>query len=151
MANEATGIFIEENFDYAHFIPNHPKCYPLHGHTAKVEIKLYGRKEAFDMILDFGELKNICKKVISNFDHKLIASKKYVKAIQNGLVEIEYNKFRLFIPLENVYMLENEVTSENLSEELSKSLLENLPSNIEIIEVRIYEGNRKGAFTIRRR
>ncbi len=148
---EETGIFIEEDFDYAHFIPQHPTCFPLHGHTAKLEIRLKGEKKELDMILDFGELKKMVRNALKVLDHKLIVSKKYVKEINEGLVTIQYDKFLVRAPVEHIYLLENEVTSENLSEEVCRILTEILPSNIHEIEVRIYEGNRKGAFINRTR
>jgi len=151
MTQFRTGIFIEEDFDYAHFIPSHPKCFPLHGHTAKIKIKLIGEKKEFDMIVDFGELRSIVKNALSRLDHKLIVSKKYVKRIENGIVSIEYSKFNLKIPHEHVYIMENEVTTENLSEEICKLLLSVLPNNVKSIEVNVYEGNRKGAFSNRTR
>ncbi len=148
---EETGIFIEEDFDYAHFIPQHATCFPLHGHTAKLEIILKGEKRELDMIIDFGELKKMVRDAIKALDHKLIVSKKYVKEINEELVTIQYGKFFVVAPIEHVYLMENEVTTENLSEEVCRILTKTLPSNIHEIEVRVYEGNRKGAFSSRTR
>lgn len=145
------GLFIEEDFDYAHFIPGHPKCYPIHGHTAKFEVRLKGSRKDFDMIIDFGELKKIVKKAADLIDHKLIVSKKYLKKENNGIALIEYDKFKIEAPIANIYFLENEATTENLAEELCAILLKNLPLNIDEVEVVIYEGNRKGAFATRHR
>ena len=33
---------VSETFDSAHFLPNHPKCGRIHGHTYKVEIEVEG-------------------------------------------------------------------------------------------------------------
>lgn len=145
------GIFIEDDFDYAHFIPGHPKCFPLHGHTAKIEIILKGDKHKFDMILDFGELRNLIKKILSYFDHKLIVSKKYIKEINEKKIKIEYGDFEINLPITHTYLLEKEVTIENLAEELCSLLLELMPMNIKEVGVRLYEGNRKGAFAVKSR
>ncbi|HLI46214.1 MAG TPA: 6-carboxytetrahydropterin synthase [Geobacterales bacterium] len=151
MTQSRTGIFIEDDFDYAHFIPGHPKCFPLHGHTARLEIRILGSKRDFDMIIDFGELRSMVKRALSSLDHKLIVSRKYVKRIEDGLITVEYSKFSLKIPIEHVYIMDSEVTTENLSEEICKILLNYLPENIENVEVNVYEGNRKGAFSNRAR
>ncbi|MFP3190867.1 MAG: 6-carboxytetrahydropterin synthase [Thermoproteota archaeon] len=146
MSDEELGIFIEDEFDYAHFIPSHPKCYPLHGHTAKLKIELKGSRKDFDMILDFGSLRKIVKEVLSIYDHKLIASEKYIKEYFEDKVFISYSDFRIEIPRKNVYILKKEVTTENLAEDISSNLLKSLPDNVIEVKVEIYEGARKGAF-----
>lgn len=68
--------FIE--FDYGHRVPNHDsKCRNLHGHRAKVEIRvegplvLGGAKDG--MVIDFGDLKRLLMKHVHDlFDHTLI-------------------------------------------------------------------------------
>jgi 6-pyruvoyltetrahydropterin/6-carboxytetrahydropterin synthase len=60
---------ITDNVDCAHFLPGHPKCGQLHGHTYKVEIVIEG--EAKDgMIVDFADLKAQTRTVLSKYDHR---------------------------------------------------------------------------------
>lgn len=146
MSEEDLGIFIEDEFDYAHFIPGHSKCYPLHGHTAKIKIELKGSQEKFDMIVDFGELRKIVKSVLSMYDHKLIVSEKYIKESFNDRILIVYDDFRIELPKNDSCIIKKEVTTENLAEEICASLFKVLPNNIKELRVEIYEGARKGAF-----
>jgi 6-pyruvoyltetrahydropterin/6-carboxytetrahydropterin synthase len=60
---------ITDNVDCAHFLPGHPKCGQLHGHTYKVEVVIEG--EAKDgMIVDFAELKTQTRTVLAQYDHR---------------------------------------------------------------------------------
>jgi len=62
-------IGIVEYIDCAHFLPDHPKCGALHGHTYKVEIIIEGQKRD-GMILDFADLKQIVRNVLGEYDHR---------------------------------------------------------------------------------
>jgi len=55
--------------DCAHFLPAHPKCGSLHGHTYKVEIIVEGNVRN-GMIIDFADLKRAARTVLSEYDHK---------------------------------------------------------------------------------
>ena len=55
--------------DCAHFLPGHPKCGSLHGHTYKVEVIIEGEKRN-GMIIDFGDMKQIISAVLAEYDHK---------------------------------------------------------------------------------
>lgn len=59
-------------FDAAHYIPNHPTCGCVHGHTWKVEVELGSEKlNKESMVLDFKKLKTRVEGYIDNyFDHK---------------------------------------------------------------------------------
>ncbi len=58
-----------EYMDCAHYLPGHPKCGTLHGHTYKVEIIIEGEKKN-GMIMDFGDLKLVLKEVLAEYDHR---------------------------------------------------------------------------------
>ena len=58
-----------EYIDCAHFLPGHPKCGPLHGHTYKVEIAIEGQPEG-GMIFDFADLKQVIREVLAHYDHR---------------------------------------------------------------------------------
>jgi 6-pyruvoyltetrahydropterin/6-carboxytetrahydropterin synthase len=55
--------------DCAHFLPGHPKCGTLHGHTYKVEIIVEG-KVRNGMVIDFSDLKKVAHEILSEYDHK---------------------------------------------------------------------------------
>jgi len=54
--------------DCAHFLPGHPKCGTLHGHTYKVEVVIEGETKD-GMILDFADMKKSVNKVLKDYDH----------------------------------------------------------------------------------
>jgi len=56
-------------FDAAHFLPGHPKCGKLHGHTWKVEVELVGEMDSNGMVFDFGRLDKIMEEVLADYDH----------------------------------------------------------------------------------
>ena len=60
---------IREHIDCAHFLPGHPKCGELHGHTYRVEITIEG--DAKDgMLMDFADLKQVARDVLARYDHR---------------------------------------------------------------------------------
>jgi 6-pyruvoyltetrahydropterin/6-carboxytetrahydropterin synthase len=65
-------VGIIEYFDAAHRLPEHPKCEVLHGHTYKVEVIVEGGINMFGMVIDFGFLKDILKRVIKKLDHQYL-------------------------------------------------------------------------------
>jgi 6-pyruvoyl-tetrahydropterin synthase len=141
------GLIIEDNFDYGHFIPKHNKCYTLHGHSARVRIRVLGYQSENDMLIDFGELKKIVKNVIkSYYDHKLIVSKNYIKEQTNEIIKIQYRNFQLSIPKESAYIIDGEATSENIAKDICEKILNLLPNNIIEIQVTVSEGYNKAAY-----
>jgi len=64
-------VGVSETFDSAHFLPNHPKCGKVHGHTYKVEVEVEGELKD-GMVIDFEDLKSLLKEIVAKFDHGLI-------------------------------------------------------------------------------
>ena len=60
---------IVEYIDCAHFLPGHPKCGRLHGHTYKVELIIEGETRG-GMVLDFADLKQSLRDVLRHYDHR---------------------------------------------------------------------------------
>jgi 6-pyruvoyltetrahydropterin/6-carboxytetrahydropterin synthase len=60
---------ISEFIDCAHFLPGHPKCGQLHGHTYKVEVTIEGEQKG-GMVIDFNELKARTREVLHKYDHR---------------------------------------------------------------------------------
>ena len=59
-------------FASAHFIIGHDKCGRLHGHNYFIKVKVIGDLDEQHMILDFGELKGVLRKLTNPFDHKVL-------------------------------------------------------------------------------
>lgn len=59
---------ITDNVDCAHFLPGHPKCGRVHGHTYRVELVIEGDPSG-GMIVDFADLKIKAREVLQRYDH----------------------------------------------------------------------------------
>jgi 6-pyruvoyltetrahydropterin/6-carboxytetrahydropterin synthase len=131
------------NFDYAHFLPGSSKCGVLHGHTASVKVGVRGDLVG-DMVLEFGELKELTKTVIASMDHKLILCRKYVEKITDGRALIRFHgiggEYVLELPLTSAYIMDEESTAENISAHIAGRLMELMPGNVGRVYVRMSEG-----------
>jgi 6-pyruvoyltetrahydropterin/6-carboxytetrahydropterin synthase len=61
---------ITEYIDCAHFLPGHPKCGQVHGHTYKVEVVIEGESDRGGMVVDFNDLKTRTREVLQKYDHR---------------------------------------------------------------------------------
>lgn len=60
---------ITEFIDCAHFLPGHPKCGQVHGHTYRVDVTIEGDHKG-GMILDFNDLKAQTREVLQRYDNR---------------------------------------------------------------------------------
>ena len=60
---------ITEYIDCAHFLPGHPKCGTVHGHTYRVDVTIEGDHRG-GMILDFNDLKSQTREVLQRYDNR---------------------------------------------------------------------------------
>jgi len=60
---------ITEYIDCAHFLPGHPKCGQVHGHTYRVDVVIEGDHKG-GMILDFNDLKAHTREVLQPYDNR---------------------------------------------------------------------------------
>ena len=60
---------ITDHVDCAHFLPGHPKCGQIHGHTYRVEVIIEGEASG-GMVVDFAELKAETRGVLARYDHR---------------------------------------------------------------------------------
>jgi len=60
---------VTEYADCAHFLPGHPKCGALHGHTYKIELVVEGQVKG-GMVIDFADLKQAVREVLACYDHR---------------------------------------------------------------------------------
>src|SRR5271154_301360 len=73
-------IFLDDpsfNFDYAHILPKTEKCSVMHGHTSSALVEIVG-SPVDGMVVDFNDAEPIIKDAISDLDHKLFISERYV-------------------------------------------------------------------------
>lgn len=64
-------IYVQEQFDAAHFLPKHKgKCSYLHGHCWKIEVTVRSEKLKDGMVSDFDDIKSILKEIVP--DHRLL-------------------------------------------------------------------------------
>ena len=66
---EAMRLGITEYIDCAHFLPGHPKCGQVHGHTYRVDITIEGDHNQ-GMVVDFNDLKQSTREVLARYDHR---------------------------------------------------------------------------------
>ncbi len=90
---------MEFYIDYAHRLPGHHLCGREHGHTAKVLIEIEGQIKdgptyQDNMVIDFADMKKICKIVLDKLDHRNLnelfvmpTSEVIVKWIYQQLIE----------------------------------------------------------------
>ncbi|OGI09254.1 MAG: 6-carboxytetrahydropterin synthase QueD [Candidatus Margulisbacteria bacterium GWF2_35_9] len=105
-------LSVEEKFSAAHQLTNYKgPCENLHGHTWKVRITVEGAElDQSGMLLDFRVLKSHLKKIHNEFDHTFL----------NNLVP--------FSP-----------TSENLSKYIFEKMDKDLPKQVTLKEITVWE------------
>jgi 6-pyruvoyltetrahydropterin/6-carboxytetrahydropterin synthase len=59
---------VTEYADCAHFLPGHPKCGRLHGHTYTIEVVVEG-EPSNGMVIDFADLKSAVREILARYDH----------------------------------------------------------------------------------
>ncbi len=67
-------LTVEMPFSAAHCIPEHPgRCARLHGHSYRALVTVAGEEvNAQGMLVDFGDLKTLCRQVIDPLDHQYL-------------------------------------------------------------------------------
>lgn len=137
-------IYVHASFDYSHFLPEHDKCFPLHGHTSTVRLSITGTLGADGMVIDFGEAKRLLNDAIALFDHKLVTSKRY-STRDAGEIVVRHGAHSFRLPEDQVCLLEGEATSENINSTLATLLAGKMPLNVGTVELEISEGANKGS------
>jgi len=149
-------VFMDDpafNFDYAHILPKTEKCSVMHGHTSSALVEVIGSTRD-GMVIDFNDAKPIIKAAISDLDHKLFISERYVTAETRTHVDLSFDtahgQFSLHVPKKTTVLLEGEATVENLANELLERIAKKMPENVEAVGVYVYEGLNKGAYLLAR-
>ncbi len=149
---EIDGWMAKLRFSACHFIPNHPKCGCLHGHTYAVSVRIEGEQTG-EFIIDFEVVKGIVNSICDTLDHKVLIAEKDPRLRiekKNGVsIEITGSKKRYLLPQEDVVLLPTKsVSAEDLckyfTSEMAKTLKPNY-ENINKLHVRLDEGIGQGA------
>lgn len=122
-------------FEMAHAIFGYVgKCKNVHGHSYILHVTVTkslgddGFVSAPGFILDFKELKKIVnEKVIKELDHRLILSNEYLKSNS------------AFISAENMFAWDMEPSAENILIYIKQQIESNLPAEIKLIKLKLYE------------
>jgi 6-pyruvoyltetrahydropterin/6-carboxytetrahydropterin synthase len=125
------------HFEMAHTLYGYDGlCCNIHGHSYNLEVTISGEPlnkpghPKDGMILDFGDLKNIVRtKITERFDHSLMVNR--------------------LVPTEQLEMLKKttgrliivgfQPTTENIVTHIAGILQENLPPDVSLFSVRLYE------------
>ena len=125
------------HFEMAHALFQYDGlCRNIHGHSYNLEVTLIGesKKEPGHpkdgMVLDFGDLKKVVKsEIVNRFDHALMVSSLFPE-----------KKIDLFKQTtERIIIVDFQPTSENIVSYIAKILQQNLPSDVSLFSIRLYE------------
>ncbi|HID71327.1 MAG TPA: 6-pyruvoyl tetrahydropterin synthase family protein [Thermoplasmata archaeon] len=141
-------------FSAAHIIPHHNKCGRLHGHTYAVSVEIQGKPDSEGIVMDFGVIKDVLRKIIKDLDHRLIVPRRSnllsIGEKDEMHILITLNSRRYVVPKDDVVFLDIESsTAENLSLYLLKKLKESLPpaNNIVKLSLCLDEGVGQGVWS----
>jgi len=124
------------NFEAAHALCNYDgMCKNIHGHSYKLHITITGEQNndknspKYGMVLDFSILKDIVNnKILNQFEHSLILNK------EQNIDFISDNKLS-----DRIITVHFQPTAENLTLHFVEILKNNLPPNIQLFSVKLYE------------
>jgi 6-pyruvoyltetrahydropterin/6-carboxytetrahydropterin synthase len=153
---ELDGWQAKLRFSACHFIPNHPKCGRLHGHTYAMSVKIIGA-QINHFVMDFEDLKQKVGDICDALDHKtLLASQDddvHISYTRRGNVDVtvEMSRKQYRFPKEDVIILPiSSVSAEDLCSYLLDELCKKLDiSNVAEVSVRLDEGLGQGAGCVR--
>jgi len=137
MNHQKIRITKEFNFEMAHALWNYDgKCKNIHGHSYKLFVTVTGypinnsENPKNGMVLDFGDLKKIVNsKIIEKHDHALaINSNSPHKEIFKPEFNFEIKQLKNYQP-----------TAENLIVEFAEILSNELPENVKLHSLKLYE------------
>jgi len=127
----------EFNFEMAHALWNYDgKCKNIHGHSYKLIVTIIGypindeTNTKNGMVIDFGIIKQIVKsKIIDNHDHALAVDKNTPLAtIFNHNLNFDLKQLKNYQP-----------TAENMIIEFAEILTKELPENVKLHSLKLYE------------
>lgn len=124
-------------FDMAHALHGYDGlCKNIHGHTYRLSVTLIGKTIQEEghakqgMVIDFSDFKKIVKeKVVDVFDHTLVLNANSPHAKIQGLAD----------NFERLILTDYQPSCENLLIDILSRINANLPSNVELCNVRLEE------------
>ncbi|WP_319500003.1 6-carboxytetrahydropterin synthase [uncultured Draconibacterium sp.] len=125
------------HFEMGHVLHNYDGlCRNIHGHTYNMEVTLLGeiREEKGHpkdgMVVDFGKLKKLVKdKIVNVYDHSLVVSQIYADKNQEHLLKAT----------ERLIVHDFQPTSENMCVYVAGVLQQELPEDVSLYSIRLYE------------
>lgn len=127
----------EFRFEMAHVLNNYDgPCRNVHGHSYILYVTVSGvpvddaAKGCNGMVIDFGELKQVVEKEITDkYDHSIVVSG-----------EMQADKLEKYCALfENIIVAPYQPTCENLVSEFAAVLAVKLPAGVSLFSLRLYE------------
>lgn len=119
----------ELTFDAAHRLMGHPgKCKSLHGHTYKLQVTLESDGLTRGMVMDFSDMKKHLDAIINKWDHATI--------LENCDPLINHLKG---YPECNLVIMHGRPTAENMVMDIGIMIQHNLPINIKVTKVKLWE------------
>ncbi len=123
-------------FEMAHVLTHHDGlCKNIHGHSYELQVTITGDVKnepgASDdgMILDFAVLKKLVQKnIMDTFDHALVLHDKASFADQV-----------LQLPFDRIFTVPYQPTCENLIRHFAKLIVQDLPREVRLQHLRLYE------------
>ncbi len=118
-------------FEAAHAIADYPGvCRHVHGHRYELHVGVTSHQLTDGMIIDLKLLKKLVNElVIDKFDHALILSE----------TNTTKNKIPDSAPDQRLVILQVEPTVEYLILEIKNRIEQNLPENIQLVNLKLYE------------
>ncbi len=125
------------NFEMAHVLKDYDgPCRNIHGHSYKLFVTVAGTPITDEnspkkgMVMDFKDLKAIVKThIVSRFDHALVINNETDKDMIAGMKK----------HMENVIEVDYQPTSENLVADFAGIIRSNLPENVQLHNLRLWE------------
>ena len=114
-------LSVEREFSAAHYLREYDgDCARMHGHNYRVQITVRGEQlDEAGMLLDFGDLKQLCDSAIDELDHRCL----------NEIAPFD----------------EINPTSENLARYLYEAVQGGLPDTVSVQRVTVFESARSSA------
>lgn len=126
------------HFDTGHALSGYDgKCRNVHGHSYRLEVTVIGEPISdsnnvkFGMVIDFGDLKKIVNDcIIDDYDHALVLNKNTpYKEIGDFLGDRGHH----------ILLVDFQPTGEMMIQDMAQRLIPNLPSNLRLFRLKLYE------------
>ncbi len=131
------------HYEMAHALHRYDgACANIHGHSYRLEVTVTGpvitdpANPKCGMIMDFGDLKHIVNtSVLNKFDHALVLN----AAVKNDVET--WRAASLQTLFGNIIFVDYQPTNENLLQDFAEKIQAELPENIVLLKLRMYETN----------